>query len=68
MGEVHSIAFVGNNATLVVDRSGWEVIEERKSQNKVLIPLQKKSNNGHSEHQFNFMTSHQRKQTGNFKL
>ncbi|MBL6665797.1 MAG: Gfo/Idh/MocA family oxidoreductase [Flavobacteriaceae bacterium] len=54
-GRTHCIAFIGNNGTLVVDRSGWEVIEESKSKNKVLIPLQKKSNNGHSEHQFNFM-------------
>ena len=30
-------------------------IEEKRSKNKVLIPLQKKSNNGHKEHQFNFM-------------
>lgn len=54
-GRDHCIAFIGNNATLVVDRVGWEVIEEKRSENKVLIPLQKKSNNGHAEHQFNFI-------------
>ena len=54
-GRDHCIAFVGNNATLVLDRSGWEVIEEKRSKNKVLIPLQKRSNNGHQEHQINFI-------------
>lgn len=54
-GRNHCIAFIGNNATLVVDRSGWEVIEEKRSENKVVVPLQKKSNNGHQQHQFNFM-------------
>lgn len=53
-GRDHCIAFIGNNATLVLDRGGWEVIEERRSENKVLIPLRKKSNNGHRDHQFNF--------------
>ena len=54
-GRDHGIAFVGNYGTLVVDRSGWEVIEEKRSENKVLLPLQKKSNNGHREHQKNFI-------------
>ena len=54
-GRDHCIAFIGNNATLVLDRSGWEVIEEKRSENKVLIPLQKKSNNGHRQHQYNFI-------------
>ena len=54
-GRDHSIAFIGNNATLIVDRSGWEVIEEKRSEKKVVIPLQKKLNNGHQQHQFNFI-------------
>ncbi|MGA0373653.1 MAG: Gfo/Idh/MocA family protein [Flavobacteriaceae bacterium] len=54
-GRDHCIAFIGNNATLVLDREGWEVIEEKRSKNKVLIPLQKRSNNGHKDHQFNFI-------------
>jgi len=54
-GRDHCIAFIGNNGTLIVDRNGWEVIEERRSENKVLIPLQKSSNNGHFQHQINFM-------------
>ena len=54
-GTDHGIAFVGNYGTLVVDRSGWEIIEEKRSENKVLLPLQKKSNNGHRDHQKNFI-------------
>ena len=54
-GRDHCIAFIGNNATLIVDRSGWEVIEEKRSEKKVVIPLQKKLNNGHQQHQFNFI-------------
>lgn len=54
-GRDHCIAFIGNYATLVLDRNGWEVIEEKRSENKVLLPLQTKSNNGHEEHQFNFI-------------
>ena len=54
-GRDHGIAFVGNYGTLVVDRSGWEIIEEKRNKNKVLLPLQKKSNNGHRDHQKNFL-------------
>src|SRR5215210_7325694 len=32
----HGIAYVGNNATLIVDRGGWEVIEEKQGKNKVV--------------------------------
>ncbi len=53
-GRDHCIAFIGNHGTLVLDRNGWEVIEEGRSQKKILIPVQKRSNNGHREHQFNF--------------
>jgi hypothetical protein len=30
-GRDHGIAFIGNNGTLVLSRSGWEVIEEKKN-------------------------------------
>lgn len=53
-GRDHCIAFIGNHGTLVLDRNGWEVIEEGRSEKKILIPLQKRSNNGHRDHQFNF--------------
>ena len=28
-GRTHCIAFIGNNGTLVLDRGGWEIIEEK---------------------------------------
>jgi hypothetical protein len=54
-GRDHGIAFIGNYGTLVLDRNGWEVVEEKRSDKKVLVPVQKKSNNGHREHQKNLM-------------
>jgi hypothetical protein len=56
-GRNHGIAFIGNNGTLVLDRNGWEVVEERRSKVNVLKPLQKKSDNGHANHQLNFMNA-----------
>ena len=53
-GRDHGIAFIGNNGTLVLDRSGWEVIEERQAKNKVAIPLQKSVDNGVALHRKNF--------------
>lgn len=54
-GRNHGIAFIGNNATLVLDRGGWEVIEENQSKNKVSMPLQKSSDNGVEKHWQNFV-------------
>lgn len=54
-GRNHGIAFVGNNATLVLNRGGWEVIEERISENKVAKPLVKRSDNGLEKHTLNFI-------------
>ncbi|MDO1502685.1 hypothetical protein Q2T40_21720 [Winogradskyella maritima] len=31
-GRNHGIAFIGNNGTLVLDRGGWEVIQEKEFQ------------------------------------
>lgn len=53
----HGIAFIGNNGTLILDRGGWEVIEEKNSKNKVLKPLQKKEDNGLELHWVNFINS-----------
>lgn len=53
-GRNHGIAFIGNNGTLVLDRSGWEVLEEKQSKNKVLKPLVKSSDNGLEKHWVNF--------------
>jgi predicted dehydrogenase len=51
----HGIAFIGNNATLVVDRGGWEVMEEKISKNKVVKPLEKMMDNGLLLHTKNFV-------------
>lgn len=51
----HGIAFIGNNGTLVLNRGGWEVLEEKKNANKVLIPLNKSSDNGLDLHWQNFV-------------
>lgn len=55
-GRDHGIAFIGNNATLVLARGGWEVIEERQSKNKVSKPLAKPSDNGLDKHMENFVS------------
>jgi predicted dehydrogenase len=54
-GRNHGIAYIGNNGTLVLDRGGWEVIEESKSKNKVAKPLVKASDNGLNKHWENFV-------------
>lgn len=62
-GRNHGIAFVGNNATLVVDRGGWEVIPEveheswrqLRDQPKVeAVPLQAAAGGGLGPHTINF--------------
>jgi len=55
-GRDHGIAFVGNNATLVLDRGGWEVMEEKNSKNKVSKPLVKPTDNGLDKHMENFFS------------
>ncbi len=50
----HGIAYVGNNGTLILNRGGWEVVEERQSGNKVSKPLVKASDNGLNNHMVNF--------------
>ena len=54
-GRDHGIAFIGNNGTLVLDRGGWEVIEEKNSGHKVSKPLAKVSDNGVEKHWVNFI-------------
>lgn len=51
----HGIAYVGNNGTLILNRGGWEVVEERQSKNKVSKPLEKSSDNGVDKHMQNFI-------------
>jgi len=54
-GRTHCIAFIGNNGTLVLDRGGWEVIEEKQSKTKVSRPLVKSSDSGIDKHWQNFV-------------
>ncbi|MFT3702203.1 MAG: Gfo/Idh/MocA family oxidoreductase [Agriterribacter sp.] len=56
-GRDHGIAFVGNNATLVLDRGGWEVMEEKNSKNKVSKPKVDRSDNGLDKHTENFVSA-----------
>ena len=53
-GRDHGIAFIGNNGTLILNRGGWEVIEERQSKNKVIMPFQKSSDSGLDKHWLHF--------------
>ncbi len=55
-GRDHGIAYIGNNATLVVDRGGWEVLEEKNSKNKISKALAKPSDNGLDKHWENFIS------------
>ncbi len=52
----HGIAYIGNNGTLILNRAGWEVIEERQSKNKVSKPLVKSMDNGLDKHMQNFVS------------
>lgn len=60
----HGIAFIGNNATLELDRGGWEVFEEKRSKDKVSMARVTPSDNGLDEHWKNFVAAvKSRKQT-----
>lgn len=54
-GKDHGIAFIGNNATLELDRGGWEVLEEKRSSKKVSIARKGPSDNGLDKHTQNFI-------------
>jgi predicted dehydrogenase len=56
-GRSHGVGFVGNNGTLVVDRSGWEVIPETENKAPKIepIPLQKGKGNGLDNHMKDFI-------------
>ena len=53
----HGIAFIGNNGTLILDRQGWEVIEENQAKNKVVKPYQKVQDVGVELHWENFIAA-----------
>src|SRR6476661_6318008 len=52
----HGIAYIGNNGTLILSRGGWEVIEEKQSKDKVVVPFQKPVDNGLDKHWENFVS------------
>ena len=52
----HGFAYIGNNGTLILNRGGWEVIEEKQSKSKVLVPFEKSSDNGLDKHMENFIS------------
>ncbi len=52
----HGIAYIGNNGTLILDRGGWEVIEEKQSKSKVSKAFAKPSDNGLDKHWENFVS------------
>ncbi|HUB61076.1 MAG TPA: Gfo/Idh/MocA family oxidoreductase [Puia sp.] len=53
----HGIAYIGNNGTLVLNRNGWEVLEEKSSKNKVAKPLAPVTDNGVDKHWVNFIAA-----------
>lgn len=55
-GRDHGIAYIGNNGTLILNRGGWEIIEERQGKNKVSKPFVKSSDNGLDKHWENFVS------------
>ena len=52
----HGIAYIGNNGTLILNRGGWEVIEEKQSKSKVSKPFVGSSDNGLNKHWENFVS------------
>lgn len=52
----HGIAYIGENGTLALDRSGWEVMEEPKSDKKAKVERRKQSDNGLDKHMENFVS------------
>lgn len=55
-GRDHGIAYIGNNGTLILNRGGWEIIEEKQSKNKISKPFTASSDNGLEEHWKNFIS------------
>jgi predicted dehydrogenase len=64
-GRDHGIAFIGNNGTLILNRGGWEVIEERQSKNKIVKPFQPSIDNGLEKHMVNFVDAIKTRNTAN---
>jgi predicted dehydrogenase len=54
-GRDHGIAFIGNNGTLILNRNGWEIVEEKQSKSKITEPLHPSQDNGVLKHWQNFI-------------
>jgi predicted dehydrogenase len=54
-GRDHGIAYIGNNATLVLGRGGWEVIDEKMNKIKIGRTLAQPTDNGLDNHWKNFI-------------
>jgi predicted dehydrogenase len=60
-GRAEGIAFIGNNATLVVNRNGWEIIPEKETINNIvtykteMLPTQPARGSALDEHTKNFV-------------
>ena len=57
--QMYGLAFIGNNGTLVVSRSGWEVIAERNGGNPLMeaVPFQRGAESNHERHAIDFIDS-----------
>jgi predicted dehydrogenase len=55
-GRDHGIAYIGNNGTLILNRNGWEVIEEKQSKSKVSKPFAKVTDDGLVKHWANYVS------------
>lgn len=66
-GRDHGIAFIGNNGTLVLNRGGWEVLEEKKNEGKVLVPFKKSAGSGLEKHWENFIEVVKSKNTADLR-
>lgn len=56
-GKDHGIAFIGNNGSLELDRGGWEVFEEKRSNQKVSVERHKPTDSGIDKHWENFIAA-----------
>jgi predicted dehydrogenase len=54
-GREHGLAFIGDNGTLELDRSGWEVLPEPRSEKKASVERRKPVDNGLEKHMVNFV-------------
>ncbi len=52
----HGISFIGDNGTLQLDRGGWEVFEEVRSDKKVKVERKQRVDNGLDKHMENFLS------------